>query len=227
METCAKRRVLSEAEWEDDWSFLTTSIENIVLRVFIVRTTMHFTLLAPPILTNLRMRKICENFQVLKLSVSIALHLIDQSLPNYKHVGFIFTSTRDTQRRLDIFINATDKLTIRSHIEAFWWKSMFSADNHHSVRHRSISNESLVDWSGQKLQADRVETWFYSLHHIELSNHLFENVRQTHLISLSSFVTSQVLSFSKVSMIALWFELSTMLKNQTVFCPLHRDRQPC
>ena len=188
---------------------------------------MHFTLLAPSILTNLRKQWIVEHIQALKLPVSIALHLVDQSLPNYNHMGFIFTSTRDTQRRLDIFINARDKIAIRSPVKTFWLTSMFSPDTHHSVRHRSILNESLVDWSRQKLQADRIETWFYFLHHIELWNHLFGNVRQTHLISLSSFVTSQVLSFSMESMIALWFELSTMLKTQTVFCPLHRDRQTC
>ena len=58
---------------------------------------MYLTLLAPPTLTNRLKQKIVEhNFQVLNISVSIVLHLIDQSLPNYKHVEFILTSTRDT-----------------------------------------------------------------------------------------------------------------------------------
>jgi hypothetical protein len=54
---------------------------------------MHLTLLAPPILTNLCQQKRVECFQVFELSVSLALHQIDQSLPNYNDLRFISTNT--------------------------------------------------------------------------------------------------------------------------------------
>ena len=79
---------------------------------------MHFTLLAPPVLTNRRKQKSIEHFQVLKLPVSIILYVINQSMLNYKHMEVILTSTRDTYWRLNIFINARNKFATRSLVKA-------------------------------------------------------------------------------------------------------------